>query len=140
MVDTFRIEKETREGAFLGACSRRPLLVPSCRACALAGRPAGKISSDVGNISKRGVESVPSFRGHIRGGGQYVGLGCVQQEVMGWVHKRSDVCSVIGALFFWGPRRLALMVEAFSGGVFRVPLSPRLTFWVEGRALACLGV
>eukprot|EP00983_Pelagomonas_calceolata_P073621 1152197-Pelagomonas_calceolata.AAC.2 len=38
------------------------------------------------------------------------------------------------------PGRLALVVEQSPGGVWRVSLSSGLTFWVEGRTLACMGV
>eukprot|EP00983_Pelagomonas_calceolata_P013460 430311-Pelagomonas_calceolata.AAC.1 len=37
-----------------------------------------------------------------REGGQYIGLGCVQQEVLGWMHRRSDAYSVSGVLSFPG--------------------------------------
>eukprot|EP00983_Pelagomonas_calceolata_P070313 1150743-Pelagomonas_calceolata.AAC.3 len=71
------------------------------------------------------LKSIPGFWVLIRGGGRYVGLGCVQQEVMSWVHGRSekkrlrkpgpavcikerspngrsDACSVSGAFLFLG--------------------------------------
>eukprot|EP00983_Pelagomonas_calceolata_P054354 1143656-Pelagomonas_calceolata.AAC.2 len=38
------------------------------------------VISNARGTSKWDIESVPNFWVHIRGGGQYVGLSCVQQE------------------------------------------------------------